>query len=184
MPPHRPYVVDELERLHTFDYDYTPLGQWFSANPAEAGVCLIEWDIALEPIQYALFAGMALSRPEEPLVAPHYLHHVEPGRSVWAHRRLTATGERWIQYQETLCDYFAFGLIYLPRPLVVEFLAAPAPERGRPPVAPGGYEDVRFTDQTFSVWYRHRCSTGGPVHVEWSVQPVHLHGPREQVIGV
>ena len=177
MPAHRAYVMDELERLLTADdYDYTPLWYWFERNPDEQGVCLIEWDIALEPPQYELFASMAAVNPDRVLVAPQALHHVSPAGSVWAHRALNPLGgERWVEYLEPVCDYFAFGLIYFPRAAVQLFMESPAPERGRPLVAPGGYEDCRFTDQTFSVWHRHRYTGGGPVKIEWSIRPVHLH---------
>lgn len=180
--PHRAHVHDELERLYTVDYDYTPLGAWFTANPDEAGVCLIEWDMALEPDEYSVFADAAYSEPDRVLVAPHILHHVEPDRPVWAHRVLRVDGsERWLQPAEVYCDYFAFGLIYFPRVVVEAFLAAEAPERGRPLKAPGGYDDCRFTDQTFSVWHCHRyqskyASDRRRVRVEWRVHPVHLHG--------
>lgn len=176
MPPHRAYVVDELERLHTVDYDYTPLGLWFAEHPEEHGVCVIEWDIALEPSQFAQFAGMAEITPDKPLVAPQLLHHVEGG-AVWAHRRINRDGnERWLRLYETPADYVAFGLIYFPARVVQAFLAAKAPERGAPLLTPGGYTDSRFCDQTFSMWYRHRYSEGGTIKVEWSIQPVHLHG--------
>jgi len=177
MPAHRAYVMDELERLLTGDdYDYTPLWYWFERNPDEQGVCLIEWDIVLEPNKYQEFARSALDAPERVLVAPQLLHHVEPWGSVWAHRRLDETGNhRWVRTGEPECDYFAFGLIYFPRRVVQLFMDAPAPARGAPLVTPGGYQDCRFTDQTFSMWHRHRYSECGPVRIEWSVRPVHLH---------
>ena len=178
MPAHRAYVVDELERLLTVDYDYTPLGTWFEEHPDEQGVCVIEWDVAVEPSQMEDFASIAvLNGREKPLAAAHLLHHVEPAGSVWAHRRIDVNGNhRWIQRWEDHADYVAFGLMYFPRTPVLEFLAAKAPERGAPLTTPGGYEDCRFTDQTFSMWYRHRYAQGGTFRVEWSVQPVHLHG--------
>src|SRR5690348_9174945 len=88
MPAHRAYVVDELERLHTVDYDYTPLGAWFDEHPDEIGVCVIEWDMALEPPQYRLFEKLADWRIHEPLAAIQWLHHVEEAGSVYAHRRI------------------------------------------------------------------------------------------------
>ena len=168
----RAHVIDSLPRLYTRDYDYTPLGE------IDDDVIIIEWDIAVSSDQAEFFEKLVLIDMGRPLVAAHRLYHVEQDRMVWAHRKMTdeVGGERWISELEPQCDRFAFGLIYLPRYLVRQFLAAPAPARGAPLVTPGGYTDTRFTDQTFSMWYRHRCESGGPVRVEWSVQPVHLHG--------
>ena len=176
MPAHRAYVVDELERLHQTDYDYTPLGAWFAEHPDECGVIIIEWDVAVDPDEAANFERMAAVAPERPLATGHRLHHVEPYGSVWAHRVISGEGERWAMYGEPLVDYIAFGMVYLPRTPVLEFLQAESPARGAPLATPGGYEDGRFTDQTFSMWYRHRYSRGGPFRVEWRVRPVHLHG--------
>lgn len=175
--PGRAHVVDDLPRVYTTDYDYTPLGE------IDDDVCLIEWDIALAPDMYGLFEELVESHgADKPLAAAHKLYHVEP-EPVWAHRRIVwietsvpPYRERWIYNLEPFCDYFAFGLVYLPRELIRAFLDSPAPARGAPLVAPGGYTDSRMTDQTFSMWYRHRYPGGGPVRVEWSVQPVHLHG--------
>ena len=168
----RAHVIDSLPRLYTRDYDYTPLGE------IDDDVIIVEWDIAVDPDDAEQFELMCKPHPYEPLVAAHKLYHIDPDlKYVWAHRKLRHDDRaRWIGWHEPFCDYFAFGLIYLPRDLVRDFLAAPAPARGAPLVTPGGYTDTRFTDQTFSMWYRHRCESGGPVRVEWSVQPVHLHG--------
>lgn len=176
MPPHRAYVVDELERLHQSDYDYTPLGAWFADNPDEPGVIIIEWDVAIDPDQALNFERMCSNFPKFPMAAAHKLHHVEGYGSVWAHRMIEGEGERWLRDREIWADRIAFGLVYLPRTPVLEFLQAESPARGAPLYTPGGYEDGRFTDQTFSMWYRHRYSHGGPFRVEWSVRPVHLHG--------
>ena len=171
--PNRAYVVDDLPRLITSNYDYTPLG------PIDDDVCLIEWDIALEPAQVVTFEyGIRKYQYNRPVVAAHRLYHVAD-QPVWAHRTVDPRNglERWIEEGEPFCDYFAFGLIYLPREIVRAFLEAPAPARGTSPwIGNGVYLDERFTDQTFSVWYRHHYIHTRPVPVLWDVRPVHLHG--------
>lgn len=170
-PPGRAYVQDDMERLLQDNYDYTPLGD------IDEDVVIVEWDVAVAPEQVERFTENALSRPERVLVAPHYLYTVAEA-PVIAHRRvnLLTGAERWLTSGELDCDYFAFGLIYLPRDLVRQFLDTPAPDRGRSPFLPTGnpYDDCRFIDQTFSVWHRHRL--GRTAAIDWSVWPAHLHG--------
>lgn len=178
IPPHRAYVIDELPRLPIADYDYAPLAQL-----AELGddVIVIEWDMAVSREDRDRFTRAAIHAQHEglPLVAPYRLYAPEPAH--YAHRRVSADGrERWIRENEPTCDYFGFGLVYLPGQLVRRFAAEPAPARGRSPFLPDGapYADTRLTDQTFSVWYRWHCADGGACRsprVAWDVRPVHLH---------
>ena len=177
IPPNRAYVVDELPRLVIDNYDYTPLGD------IDDDVCVLEWDMALAEDERAKFDEHVTYSPGFVAVAPYKLYHVQDTaystRPVMAHRVITDFGRGWdwIRYYDQFCDYFGFGMIYLPRDVVREFLAAPAPERGAPLVTPGGYTDCRFHDQTFSMWYRHRYKGGGTkTRVVWECQPVHLHG--------
>lgn len=178
-PPHRPHVIDELERLTIDNYDYTPLGDVWVETPAthNASVVLLEWDIAVDPVDLTTFAARAAAEPRQVRVAAYRLHDSAGPR--WVHRRVSgrhASGERWIDYMEPFCDYFGFGLVYLPAGLIAGFLDAPAPARGRPPWAPDSYDDTRFTDQTFSTWLRWRTSHG-PVPIDWDIPVVHLNGP-------
>ena len=169
VPPHRAYVMDDMERLLLADYDYSPLAA------IDEDVCVLEWDMAASREDRAAFAASAERRRSHILVAPYRLYTVDPTGPVWCHRRVGLDGgEQWIAECEPICDYFGFGLIYLPRELVRAFLVAPAPERGCPPgLGPAQYSDCRMHDQTFSVW--HHRSGYGPVMVDWSVRPVHLH---------
>lgn len=170
VPEGRVGVDDTLEKLVMEDYDYSPLGA------VDDDVLLLEWDML--PMQDELHAFMRAATQQQRLlrVAPYPLYHVDSPGPVWCHRRITQTGERWIQWQEPTCDLFSFGLIWLPRDLVRAFLAAPAPARGRDPrlLPSQGYTDTRFTDQTFSIWC-HFHHQGPAVPVEWDIRPVHLH---------
>lgn len=179
MPHGRAHVVDDLERLIIHDYDYTPLAA------IGEDVCIVEWDMAVSPDDLARFEWIANGNRLDICVAPYLLYHVGP-EPVLAHRVLVEDGEggygeRWLHEGERSCDYFGFGLIYLPWYLISEFLDSPAPARGWPLYAPGGYHDTRFTDQTFSCWIAHNrpedVMTGRRTRVMWSVRPVHLHGP-------
>ena len=173
-PAGRAYVQDDLPRLVNDQYDYSGLGE------LDDDVLLLEWDIAASREDRERFAQHASDRPGEVLVAPHTLYHVAPGISL-AHRVLIGPNygdERWITPWDMECDYFAFGMIYLPRDLIRGFLATPAPARGRSPYLPPDetrypYTDCRFIDQTFSVWHRH--SMARRTRIDWSVFPVHLH---------
>lgn len=176
VPPGRHYIQDSLPRLVMEGYDYTPL-----AGIAD-DVCLLEWDVALDAVERERFAAHALARPERVLVAPYRLYGIE-SEPVWCHRRLLEDVDgwapkhtRWVADGERMCDYFSFGCIYLPHALVMAFLAAEAPARGRSPLLPpeAPYTDTRFHDQTFSVWHRHH----GPevrVPIAWEVHPQHVH---------
>lgn len=159
IPPDRPHVVDQLPRLQLADFDYTPLGD------IADDVLLLEWDMAVSLGDLERFARRAAETPGRVLVAPYPLYHVGP-YPVQAHRRVTGPGcddTRWIRVNEPDADLFGLGMAYLPRQLIRAFLADPA-ER----------TDPRFTDHTFSVWH-HRYARLGPVTVDWSVRPVHLH---------
>lgn len=173
-PLGRAHVQDEMPRHTMADYDYSGLADYGK------DICLLEWDMALEPADMPLFEMLARAHPREVLVAPYLLYN-QGDRPVYAHRVIDErrgpdyhARTRWLHGGEIQCDYFGFGLVYLPHALIRAFLDAPAPERGRPPDALS-YSDMRLTDQTFSVWHRHR-GPGTRPRVAWEVRPVHLHG--------
>lgn len=162
------YMDTHAERILIDDYDYTPLGE------IDDDILLIEWDIAASKEMLADFQGYAGLQPDLVHVAAHRLYHIAPN-PVWAHRWYDGeTGqEGWVRDSRPFADLFAFGMIYLPKRLIQQFLAAPAPERGRPPhVKAGSYSDSRFTDQTFSMWH-YKQHLVAMLH--WDIQPVHLH---------
>lgn len=169
IPVDRPHVVDQLPRLQLADFDYTPLGD------IADDVLLLEWDMAVSLGDLERFARRAAETPGRVLVAPYPLYHVGP-YPVQAHRRVTGPGPedtRPVRVNEPTADLFGLGMAYLPRPLILEFLRWPSPARGQWPFE-RGYTDGRFTDQTFSVWHFHNAACG-PVAIDWSVRPVHLH---------
>jgi hypothetical protein len=167
--PDRPHVVDRMERLVISDYDYGPLAG------LGCSVIVLEWDLAMDCEEMATFEAECSDEPARVRVAPYRLHDSAGHR--WAHRVVLdgeAGEERFVTLEDPFCDLFGFGAVYLPWPLVARFLAAPAPERGRPPwCQPGAYEDCRFTDQTFSTW--HYRAGLGPVPICWDVVGVHLN---------
>lgn len=170
IPAGRAYVVDDLPRLLLTDYDYTPLGA------LDDDICLIEWDMAISREMREDFALYARGAGEKPLVAPYRLYEARE-QPVYAHRLLSASGEEsWVANErDCYADYIGLGLVYLPRTLIRGFLAAPAPARGRSPFLPSeaGYNDLRFTDQTLSIWLRH--TQGRRTRIAWDVRPIHLH---------
>jgi hypothetical protein len=154
IPAGRAHVVDEMPRLVIADYDYRPLAS------VQDDVCLLEWDVALDPADARRFERTAGQEPDRVLVAPYRLHL--PGEPwAWAHRRVLCDGRHgWVHSGEPTCDYFGFGCIYLPWSLVSRFLR----ERAGEPL----------NDETFSKW--HREAIARPVAIDWSIRPVHLHG--------
>lgn len=181
IPPGRAYVVDDIDRLVIDGYDYSPLAA------IDDDIILVEWDMAVSAEDRERFEASALLTPSCVHTAPYRLYDANRAPH-WAHRTvLDMDGkERWVQTGEPTCDYFAFGLTYLPRDLIRRFMEYPAPERGRYPWIPeGDYTDTRFTDQTFSVWHYWRSQLGEGrkrqpprVRVAWHVAPVHLHYPN------
>lgn len=149
------------------DFDYQGLGELGD------DVLLLEWDIAVDRDELAAFEDRCRRHPYRVRVAPYKLYHV-PGEP-WAHRHVDDQGgERWVLEYEETCDYFGFGMIYLPHMLIRRFESSPAPARGLPiGVELEHYADRRFTDQTFSCW--HRRQGYDPVRIDWDVRPVHLH---------
>lgn len=157
IPPHRAYVVDDMERLIIRDYDYSPLSSF------DEDLIVCEWDIALGASDVLLFERRAREHADRVLVAPYLLYRPSPAH--WAHRRVVwadqaqSVGTRWIQTQETRCDLFGFGLIYMPRDVLTAWGNMRAPGE-------------RFTDETFPRWH---WSIHGSTPVCWDVRPVHLH---------
>lgn len=151
IPAGRAHVIDSLPRLVMTDCDYLKIeGGWPDDRP---GLCLLEWDMALDLEGRSTFAEIAEATPDKPLVAPYSKNYGTAVRGIQRNH-----GHIPIAKGETSADFFGLGCIYLPWRVVVDFLAT------RP---------AQFTDLTLSTWYRRNH---GRIDVTWDVIPQHLHG--------
>lgn len=159
VPDGRAYVFDELPRLLMTGHDYHVL------NQIDDDVLLIEWDLAVGQEELQAFAGRAAADPDVPLVAPYRLYASssgKPNKPAWAHRRYVR-GDMFTEFIEPgdeFCHLFGFGLVYLPRQLVVDYLAA------KP--------DAHFNDVSFSAWHYHNGARPN-VGIDWNARPAHVH---------
>lgn len=162
----RPHVIDRVPRILITQQNYRH-AQWPADKP---GFCLLEWDVALDPISRRAFAAEAMVRPREVLVASYRLHDTEMswlgndgggpsfgGRPI--HGGCPTCGEG-------RTDSFGLGCIYIPQFALQGFLSA--------------MDHTGFTDYTFGRWYRENF---GQARVTWQVHPQHLHDYEESTIG-
>lgn len=161
IPPNRAYVVDGIDRLEmgrdTPNYDYRCL------LDLDDDVVLIEWDIAVGGEQLARFMDRAKAEPDQVRVAPYLLYRGDdPRNPFYVHRVREPGHKRWVRGpQDTHCQMFGFGLIYLPRPLIEGFVAT---------LKPGDF----FSDTTFSRWHM-RFAKKPNVPIDWDCHASHLH---------
>lgn len=162
----RPHVIDSIPRLLITDQNYR-YAEWPTDLP---GFCMLEWDVAVDPISRRAFAAEALVHPREVLVASYRLHDTEMswqgndgggpsvgGRPV--HSGCPSCGE-------DRSDSFGLGCIYIPQLALRGFLAV--------------MDHTGFTDYTFGRWYRENF---GQARVTWRIHPQHLHEYEEATIG-
>jgi hypothetical protein len=160
VPPGRAYVHDDMPRLLMERCDYRVLAD------VDDDVLLIEWDIAVERDDLTAFAARAGESPKRVLVAPYRLYDEFDGRMSWTHRRYLGDPDkpncytRTVRVGEQTCHLFGLGMAYLPRALVVAYLAA--------------WPDEHFSDGGFSGWH-FRNADDPEVPIMWDVRPVHLH---------
>lgn len=147
----RAWVVDRLPRLLMSGCDYNSVELWPHGGP---GFAMLEWDVALDRRERAIFAEQALESPDEVLVGPYWKSY--GGAMKLVHRKNFQGGPTTIGAPTT--DLFGFGCIYMPYGPLFEFLAT---------------EPDVFSDTTFSIWYR---KTYGKARLTWDVHPQHLHG--------
>lgn len=161
IPEGRSYVQDGIERLVMDGYDYHCLEQ------IDDDVLLLEWDIAVGAHELLRFADRAKATPERVLVAPYPIYRstlslVDLGRSVYP-MRLYNEGNytmRWCTPEDPECHTFGFGMTYLPRQLIKEYLADDYPGL--------------FNDVAFSQWhYLH--AEPREVPIAWDCPAVHLN---------
>jgi len=140
------------------DQNYATVQEFQPWPDISPGWCLIEWDIALDRASRERFAANALQAPGRVRVAPYLLYPPAGARQV----------HRWqgrpISDGDLLADAFGFGCIYLPQPVLSDLWADPPQRLTRTGV---------LTDTVFSDWHRQRY---GPVEVDWTVSPQHVHG--------
>ena len=158
-----PHVVDGLPRMIMSGYDYKSVTDHNSLQTANGwpedtpGFCMLEWDIALDPMARRQFASIAWEEPREVLVAPYRYH------DTWV-CWLGNDGEgptlnsRPVKQAETRTDSFGLGCIYIPRSVLLECL--------------GQMNKFGFSDGTFGHWYHQRY---GQARVTWKVHPQHVH---------
>jgi hypothetical protein len=176
--PPRGVILDpgHCDPVFITGYNYYPLLAGLGDD-----VTIIEWDMALSWEDRQAWEAHVTAAPGLVQVAPYrqYYGWCKPDGAQWGfvHRqadRPLAGGPG--AGGDAECDYFGFGLVYLPLWIIRALVADcedpdAAARRGSHlgVVLAGRY----ITDVTFSVW--HREVTGHRVPVRWDVRPVHLH---------
>jgi hypothetical protein len=165
IPEGRSYVVDDIPRFimgkdGDRQYDYRGLVD------LDDDVVLIEWDIAIGAEHLTAFMARAKAEPDRVRVAPYLLYRAgrSPGRPpspFYVHRVRTPKVRHWAQPDDTHCQMFGFGLIYLPKVLIERFVAQMEPTS-------------HFGDSEFSKWHM-RNVTPMDVPIDWDLPAVHLH---------
>lgn len=159
VPEDRPHVVDGIDRFIMDRYDYRQLGD------VGDDVVLIEWDLALDRPDLERFMQRAADNPEQVRVAPYLLYPASTGKREPHYCHKIRVGDnRWVTGPEDpVCQMFGFGLVYLPRVLILKFLETLIRNR-------------RFSDVTFSHWHWRRAPrVNRDVPIDWDVRPVHVH---------
>lgn len=166
IPEGRAYVVDDIPRFimggeGDRQFDYRRLVD------LDDDVVLIEWDIAIGGEHLALFMQRAQAEPEQVRVAPYVLYRGgrdgRPQIPFYCHRIRTQRNRSWAKPEDTHCQMFGFGLVYLPAALLKAFVAQMQPK-------------AHFGDTEFSQWHMRNA----PAHVrnvpiDWDLSVVHLH---------
>lgn len=171
--PPRGIILDpgHFEPVFITDYNYYPL-----LAALDDDVTIIEWDMALGREDRETWAKHIANAPGLVQVAPYrqYYGWCKPDGEQWGyvHRQ----HDRPVTADDPDCDYFGFGLTYIPL-WVTRTLVA---ECNDPDIAGkrGSHLGVvltakYITDVTFSAW--HRAATGHRVPIRRDVRPVHLH---------
>lgn len=159
----RPHIIDNLPRLIMSGQNYKTVSEHNNLNTANGwpedkpGFCMLEWDIALDPISRLQFASIAWEEPRRILVAPYRFHDTW---CMWKGNdgRGPTKESRPIHIGEDTTDSFGLGCIYIPKPVLLEFLAQ--------------MNHLGFTDSTLGKWYHQKY---GAARVTWDVHPQHLH---------
>lgn len=160
IPQGRAYVVDDIDKMIMAKYDYRGLAD------LDDDVVLIEWDIAVGGEQLERFMARAKADPTQTRVAPYLLYPKSTNRPApfYCHRVREPGTKRWVTGPEdTHCQMFGFGLVYIPRELILKFMETLRPEH-------------MFSDTTFSRWHmRWAPAVNRNVPIDWDAHCVHLH---------
>lgn len=152
----RRFVWDPFTPRVEMDHDYRPL-----LAGLDASTVIVEWDIAFGADDAALFERYCLEDPNIVHVAPYYVYPASTALrdKVWVHRIAKGqTPYRWTTRDDSSCDLFGFGMVYLPLQTIRDYLSE---------------TDEITTDATFSLWH---YNTGrGSVPIHWDVRVIHLH---------
>lgn len=140
------------------DCNYATLPEFQPWPEVHPGWCLLEWDIALDRASRDRFAANVMQAPDRVRVAPYLLY---PSTGPQQVHRLQG---RPIADGGPLADSVGFGCIYFPQAVLDDLWANPPRRMTRTGV---------LTDTVFSDWHRQRY---GPVDVDWTVHPQHVHG--------
>jgi hypothetical protein len=168
IPDGRSYVMDDIPKFVMTQFDYRGLAE------LDDDVVLIEWDIAVGGEQLATFMDRAKAEPNRVRVAPYLLYRGGRGdgqRQVpfYCHRIREPGTRSWVKGpQDKVCHMFGFGLIYLPRQIIVDYLEHPRTQ-GEP-----------FGDTQFSRWHM-RYAKHREVPIDWDCHAVHLHYKTPEV---
>lgn len=160
---HLPHVIDDLPRLEMAKKNYKTVSELKSLGTANGwpddkpGFCMLEWDIALDPVSRLQFASIAWEEPRRILVAPYRFHDAW---CMWVGNDGSGPSKqsRPIHEGETETDSFGLGCIYIPQTVLLEFLAQ--------------MDHLGFTDARLGKWYHKKY---GKARVTWTVHPQHLH---------
>ena len=166
IPPDRSYIVDDIPKFimgkdgdRQYDYRYL-----LDLND---DVVLIEWDIAVGAEHLSAFMARAKAEPDRVRVAPYVLYRrvSRKGRAqhpFYVHRLRSQTARCWVRGpQDTHCQMFGFGLVYLPQKLLQAFVDQMDPAS-------------HFGDSEFSRWHMRNVSPPD-VPIDWDIPLVHLH---------
>jgi hypothetical protein len=169
----------QCEPVYIDNYNY-----WdFFTSGLDDDVIIIEMDMAVGYRDRRLFESYCQASPDTVHVAPyeHYGFKNAYERNGWVHRNTVNTS---IREGDGYCLFFGFGLVYLPLPMIRDFVQAirdgiiVKDDRDHDFCLglryAGTGEPANFaSDCTFSYW--HATVVGAPVPVHWDVRPVHLH---------
>lgn len=162
IPDNRNYIIDDAQKLINVCYNYQGLVD------IDDDIIHLDWDQAIGRDDLITFARRARQNPDRVLVGPTPIERDYPNghSSNWNCFKYEPNGvsKRFVKTGEPTCDLFGFGMVYLPRKMVLEFV-----DTYRAQLDAG---TERFNDMAFSGWY---TNAYGPADICWDVTVVHLH---------